>query len=256
MAIADETASALCRGQIANCDVERHKTDAPSSRTERHGGMLRLAVLAATDVQAKDWARRLMPLIERPAGSSWPNVSIALHVQSWCLPLLGTFDVIHVADATGLPTELLAELSTQTELFSLHYLAPPTVNPGFNWPSETALAAYLAHLLLVLSGSSFFGLSWRDYLAHHNQLGHRRGTYIQAGSLDELRQSIRGLISSGSQVLSALLFLEGYSLTIGNYVDVCQLLEDVLPMDCRVSVCTLTGEEERYGFTLLVTSQA
>ncbi|WP_137823022.1 hypothetical protein [Pseudomonas sp. D(2018)] len=256
MAIVDEMASSLRRCLVATGDVERHKTDVPSCRTEHHGQTLRIAVLTATDAQARAWARLLMPLIQRPVGSRWPEVSIALHVQSWCLPLLGTFDEIHVADASGLPTELLAELSTQTELFSLHYLAPPTVNPGFNWSSEAALAAYLAHLLLVLSGSSFFGLSWRDYLAHRNQLGHRRGTYIQAGSWDELRQSIRGLISSGSQVLSALLFLEGYSLTIGNYVDVCQLLEDVLPMDCRVSVCTLAGEEERYGFTLLVTSQA
>jgi len=230
-------------------------TDTPATRrVHALEQQLNIAVLTATDENARRWSDRLKTVVVESAAPRWPAMSIQLHVQSWRTPLTGTYDEIHVVGASALAVELHEELAAHTALLSLHCIWPQKAPSGFSWNAEEDLAVFLANLFTALSGKAYLGLLWEDYRLHHQQAGLRRGTVTQSEHWSALLQEVDRLVGASSSATSALLFLDGQQLTIGEFAQAYGVLERTLPATCLISVGTLPSQEQRYGFSLLLTT--
>lgn len=229
--------------------------DTPATwRAHTQERQLNIAVLTATNEQACIWSDRLETVIATSEPPRWPAMSIQLHVQSWSTPLTGTYDEIHVMGTSALAFELHEELAAHTELLSLHCFLPQKAPSGFSWRSEDELAAFLVNLVAALSGKAHFGLLWDDYRLHHTQVGLRQGTAARSEHWDALLQEVSRLVIASSSATSALLFLDGQQLTIGEFAEAYGVLEQTLPAKCLISVGTLRGQNQQYGFSLLLTT--
>lgn len=216
-----------------------------------------VVVLLVQDGDRVDWWRkRLAASVGEVAVGAAGERPLQLYLLPWTSALPEAPDEIHVLGADTLPATVLHGLRQRGGLLSLHRWGESAGACDVSrWASESDLACYMEQLLRNLGGRAFFGLRWLDYRQHRGQPGSCVGRNVRGGDWRELLAALAALADLPGTVTSAIVFLNvGPAFTLGDYVELCGVLDRLLPSRCLTTVSVVAGMVQEYSATFLLTT--